>query len=837
MKKLYVAVLLILSMLFSNIVIPTKVVAAEDTLLGMNKVSENSYLELYFHPETTEIAVKVKKTGELWFSNPQDRELDAKADGVNKGKLSSQLSITYYNSSSQLDMKDNYNDSISKGQFKVSNIENGIKITYTIGTIEELIIAPNVISAERFEPFLNKLSNSDKKNVEKRYQKLSLSTLDESGKKEALEKYPTLEKNDLYVLRTGTSKFILKDIAELLKLAGYTKKDLDLDNKENNVRVQDPKEIFTIPLEYKLDNDNLVVSIPGSEIKYNKEFPLTQVKVLEFFGAADTKKQGYIFVPDGSGGLINLNNGKNHTRAYIGKVYGQDNTFKVTEKVQDILPVTMPVFGLKQDNKAFFAVIEDGDAFSTIYGDVSGRVNSYNTACAEFNTLPNEFLSLDEVMGNNKLQIFQPRIYGGSFQIRYSFLTGDDADYMGMAKWYQNYLVDKGKLTKKKVDDEIPFYLEVVGAIDKTKNFLGVPYKGMEKLTGYDEAEKLLSKLKENDVNNIKLRYTGWFNEGVSQTAASSLKLINKLGGKKGFYDLIEFTKDNGIEFFPDVDLQYAYDDTLFNGFSPSKEASRSLEKKVMLKSAFNLITNMPDEDKKSAYIISPNAIDSISNKFFKNFDDFNLLSISLNAIAADLNSDFRDNNLADRQQAIGKLTNKMKDIKEKGYNIMSNNINAYALPYVTDVVNMNMASNDFLIIDEGIPFYQIVTRGYIEYTGKPINMSANPKKEILKSMETGSGLYYKWIYGDNSVLKESDYNDMYAVNYKRSFDDAVETYKRCKDVLSDAQGMRIENHEKLKDGVYKVSYENGKSIVVNYTNQSFNYEGKLIAAEDFAEF
>lgn len=836
MKRLSIIVLIIISILFSFIPQYSKVLASEDALDGMKKVAENSYLELYFHPKTTEIVVKVKKTGELWFSNPADKGKDTKAEGTNKGKLSSQLSITYYNSSAQSSQMDNYNDSISNGQFTVSNIKDGIKIIYTIGKIEDLIIIPTVISEKRFETFLDKLSKSDRGDVEKRYQKLSLSSItDDSQKKELLTKYPTLKNGNLYVLRTGTAKFVQKDLADALKTAGYTKKDMQMDDKENEVKTTDDKEIFKIPLEYKLDNDNLIASIPGNEIKYNKEFPLTQIKLLEFFGAANTEKQGYIFVPDGAGSLINLNNGKNYSRPFIGKVYDKDNTFKTEENSENTLPVTMPVFGMKQDNQAFFAVVEDGDAFSTIYGDVSGRTNSYNTACTEFTTLPNEFLNLGDITGSNKIQLFQPRIYQGNFKIRYSFLSGQDANYMGMAKWYQKYLVDKGKLTKQKGNKQLPFYLEVVGAIDKPDNFVGIPYKGIEALTTYKETENLLSKLKSSGVSNLKLKYTGWFNGGVSQTAASSLNLISKLGGNKGFNDLIKFTTANNIDFFPNVNFQYAYGNSLFDGFSSSSEASRSLEKKVMSKTSFDLITNTLDSQKTSAFIISPNSISDIVNKFLSKFKKFDTKGISLDTMAVDLNSDFRDNSIVDREQAKGKITSEMSKMKNNGYKMLMNNANAYALPYATDIIDMNMKSNDFLITDEEIPFYQIVTRGYIEYAGEAINMTADPTKEMLKCVETGSGLYYKWIYEDNSILKDSDYNDMYAVNYKRSFEEAVQLYKRCSSVLNDVQGMKISNYEKLKQGVYKTTYENGNSIVVNYTDQSFIYNGKTVGASDFA--
>src|SRR5699024_7567515 len=68
---------------------------------GMNLIAENDFLVLYIHQETTEIAVKVKDTGHIWFSNPVDRESDTVPSGENKGILNSQVSVSYFHLTGQ----------------------------------------------------------------------------------------------------------------------------------------------------------------------------------------------------------------------------------------------------------------------------------------------------------------------------------------------------------------------------------------------------------------------------------------------------------------------------------------------------------------------------------------------------------------------------------------------------------------------------------------------------------------------------------------------------------------------------------------------------------------
>ena len=48
---------------------------------------------------------------------------------------------------------------------------------------------------------------------------------------------------------------------------------------------------------------------------------------------------------------------------------------------------------------------------------------------------------------------------------------------------------------------------------------------------------------------------------------------------------------------------------------------------------------------------------------------------------------------------------------------------NAYALPYADQIVNVPMESSHFNIVDETVPFYQMVIHGSIDYAGSPINL------------------------------------------------------------------------------------------------------------------
>ena len=77
-------------------------------------------------------------------------------------------------------------------------------------------------------------------------------------------------------------------------------------------------QIFFIPIEYRLEGKDFVVKVPADEIVYpykvktlaiGSNVSVININVLPYW-AAHADEEGYIFIPDGGGALIELTNGK-----------------------------------------------------------------------------------------------------------------------------------------------------------------------------------------------------------------------------------------------------------------------------------------------------------------------------------------------------------------------------------------------------------------------------------------------------------------------------------------------------------------------------------------------
>ncbi|MFD0616596.1 DUF5696 domain-containing protein [Paenibacillus sp. GCM10027629] len=792
-------------------------VGSEEQFLGdLRLIAENEHLQLYINDQTTEVAIKEKANGYVWYSNPKDRDDDKIAAAVNKTNLASQLLVSYYNDKGHESFMNNFAESIQRKQFEIQTTDKGVKIVYEIGTSQSGLEAiPAVIDKDRFEELiLNKIE-------------------DERARSTLRTRFFYNEEKQVYE-RKKMPDYIVKDVVATLQSVGYTVEDAKADNEKHasEAKKEAATPRFVIPLVYELDGEDLIVRIPAGEVVDTVEFPLHNVNVLPFFGAAGTSEDGYMFVPDGTGALIHLNSPKKLVRSYELPIYGMDETpwpdkidFRLSEKSR------LPVFGIKQGEHATVAIIEQGDALATITADTSGKINSYNNVGPQFRFRLMEMFPFRS--GSMKREVPQySALYQDGIALRYTFLSGNSANYVGMATHYRNYLVNKYQLERLQDTANSPFILELVGSIPVYKSFLGVPYQSVEAMTTYNQAISLLSMLKEQDIDNIQLKYSGWFNKGVDHQFPDDVNPDSVLGGKKDFQKLVQYTKDNQIGLYPDVALLRVYEEG--HGFKPSRDSAEFIQRDNVLIYDRSIVTGQFMDP--LYYLLSPRKLPDLVQSFLDSYATYGVDGISLRDLGDGLHSSVSKKETIDRPKTQQIVVDQEKLIQGKLNNVMVNGGNAYSLPSAKTIVNAPLASNKFQIIDEEVPFYSIALHGYFDIAGMPINMDRNQdeRSRLLLNLETGSNVYYEWFYGDQSSVRLTKFDYLYSANYRNWFDEAVQFYKETDPFLKQVRGQTITGHRKLADNVFETTYEKGQTVIVNYNKTDVVVDGVRIAAQNY---
>lgn len=783
---------------------------------GMVLVSENDNLKLYTNLETTEIAVYNKNDGSITYSNPQDRDTHT-GTGINASNLSSTLAVTYYNKAGNVATINNYDMSIKNGQFETESIKDGIRYIYTLADEDSIAsIVPYYISEDGLNKVMEKSSDYDARTVKGKYK---------------------LE-NGTYVLNDSAkkSKVGMEKLNKIFEKAGYTEEDYAKDMEGHE---EDESLSITIPLEYRLTDKGLEATVKAADIEEHGNVYISQIDVLQFFGAASNKAQGYILVPDGSGALINLNSG-NQATAYNQAIYDIDPVAQNYVVIEETECARLPIFGIKADDNAIFARITVGDAIASVNADVAGKLNNYNYAYASFNVREKELLNMFGVQGSKSdIPVVEKSLYKIDLSVSYSFLTKDDASYSGMARTYRKQLIDEGILKETNQSESVPLYLDIIGGVEQKKHIMGIPYEGVCAMTTYDEASEIVDNLYDSDITNLRLNYQGWFNGGIYHDVADKIKLIGSVGSKSDLESLNKKLEDKGGKLFMDVAFQKVSHES--KRFTSVLEASKYYSGYVVELGATDPSTvrqtsNLEWYDEMIYYMISPKFLNRYVDKFASKITKYDVSGINLTDLGSVLTSDKKRSELINRQQAENIVIGQYEKLAETKKNLMETGGNEYSLKYVSDIIDAPTSYSAYYIIDEQVPFYEMVIHGSISYSGEAFNLMDDDLDDdfVLNCIEYGIAPRFTLSYKDPSKMKYTSSADKYSVLYTTWLDKAKEMYGNINEALKDVDGSAMINHEKLDNGLIKVDYENGKTIYINKTSQDITVDGNTVKAKNY---
>ena len=810
---------------------------ADSKVTGMELAAENDILKLYINTKNAEVAVYDKRTGMTAYSNPVNADSDELASKTNKAYLKSQMIIDFYNTSRKSTTYNSFDYCTSLGQFSLEKITDGVRILYTIGDLTRKTgIVPLYISPERLESFLVNLNEKDAKYVRERFE----------------------EKSDIagYLMlpeRIQSAPAQMRKLNNFFEEAGYTEEDFIQDMEEAGAEGAVPMN-FVIPLEYKLEADGLKVRIPVSHNQENGDGMLYRIQLLRYFGAAGTDQEGYMLVPNGAGSIINFNNGKTDASDYNEFVYGIDpvaSDYVVRENTQQI---RMPMFGLYYKNMqaGIFTVIEQSESHASITANISGKVNSYNYVYPSFQLRGSDTLSMFGTTGADAdLPLIEPDIYSSDIIVRYSMLTKEHEGYSGMATYYRDKLIADGTLTKLEAKEEIPFYMDLIGGVQRTGYFLGAQYMDVFPMTTYKQAQEILDDLNSGGVHRVVVNYQGWFNGGFYHDAPSKIKLVKDLGSKKELEKLTDKLEAAGGKLYGDV----AFQKVAFtaDNFDYARESSRYYGAGYAVSfgqvSPVTLRQTASLGYKETLYnVISPKFLVRYVNKFADKIDKYDITGISLRDLADTLSSDKRRTEVIIRENALDIVDALLEKLDNTEKDMMANGGNSYVWKYANDLINIPTFGNSYAIIDKDVPFYQMLVHGYIDYTGSAINLDDSFDKvdSVLNMIEYGAAPHFTFTYQPSNEMKYTGLNGMYSTTYKNKVDTdgansiyswdelAKNVYAEVNNVLKHVGSAAMVKHEILESGVAKVTYDNGVVIYINNQDQAAAADGKTIPAKSY---
>ncbi len=795
-------------------------------------VIDNGQLKLTMDPLTTEFALEVKDSGKVWYSNPKDAAEDETALDDQKAFLQSPLIMSYSITQGLETTYNSYAFSAQNGIYEIVPGENEIRVNYSLGNVEKEFTIPPVSTKEEFEGYLSKMDSKDAELIKQYYKKYDVNKLTpKDDKDELLANYPIMETEVIYVLRSATKENVRKTIQDKFEEAGYTYDDYLADKELDLSTSSSENPIFNVSVIYKLDGKDLVVEVPFSDLAYDPETPIYTITPLPYFGAGGAGDKGFMLVPEGGGALIDFNNGKVSQSSYYTNVYGWDMCISRDAVVHNTRAY-YGVYGISEGDDSFICILEDGRSYASIEADVAGKNHSYNFVNAKYSICQREKYDVGDI-ANSDIYEYATNLPDETLRQRYTFV--DSGSYVEMAKSYSTYLQNEYAGYLDLVSDtSTPVAIEIVGAIDKVKQILGVPVSRPLKLTSYDEADEIISDLTASGVSNMQVKMTGWCNGGVKQKVLAKANTIGALGNKKDLQNLINNAEKNGNTVYLNGITQYAYDSDFIDGFFSYRDAAKLISKERAELHEYSHITYGDRDDLDPYYLLHTELAEKYADKLVNTSQKYSA-GAAFQDLGMDLSSDFYKKKTYSREEVLKRQVDELKSFNESGTPLMINMGNDYAIPFCSMATEMDLRGSEYTIIDECVPFFQLAVHGRVNYTGDPINICGNVEDEILYSAEYGAGLCFSFMKEDSFATQKTLYTEYYGSYYDAWKEKMLEIYTRYNDELGHTFNQEMVGHENLTADVSCTEYKDGTKVYVNYGYSDYSADGGIkVPARDY---
>lgn len=798
--------------------------------------SSNNRFEFVFDPVTTQFILKDNVTGHEWYSNPpvedtfgriipETVELQKSALVVDYiTQIGATVSLTSYKYSVYDFNEESYLSEYSNDLAPSFSVKyEGNKVTVLYQLVKKGIdytFFPAQISKERLDYFITENKRMVEEGVE------GVRPLSSTDLTRLRNWYELDEKTDPerpFYKFSGThahmSGLQIRNLYEIFYInCGYTREDAEFDNAMFGVEINMDRPDFSVAIEYEINNDGLKVTIPAKSIIERGSYKIAKIKILPYFSTAKLGTEGYMIIPDGSGAVINFDNEKLAYGGFSKRVYGTDTSYYDEIKPVAIEDVLFPMYGMvnKTDNVGLVVTADKASTAMNLYADISERIDSYNKIGFEAFVRESQtvWIGLGS-LAKSYIKWTDDRLMN-DIELNYHFIESDKNNYNDIAKFYRNYL----GLEDKDNTRSTVLNLELIGSYDYDTNFLGIGYTAYDAMTTYEQAITILEQMKTNGAEYLNVLLRGWQDSGLINPSISKITLSKEMGGKKGLKKFIEYTSKNNINFYPY--LSFSEYNEFNESFGRQHYSSRTVGNEFSYRFPYNPAFNIFDATLDEFMIVSPKYYTTFMNKFINQFKKkVGINSVAFDFLGSSLGGDYKKRSQFYKESAMIEQVKSLAKAYESGIN----NINLftpyqYALPYVSNALEVPYTSTSYEIFDYSIPFYQLVVAGSFDYSG--ISYNANDEKgmmyHLMRLLETGSNVHFTFTYEDSAKLIMTKYNQYYYTQYTKWLNEvdflvkSLNEYKIHEGVLS--------SHQQLANGVFKVTYSNGVEVILNYTER-----------------
>lgn len=379
--------------------------------------------------------------------------------------------------------------------------------------------------------------------------------------------------------------------------------------------------------------------------------------------------------------------------------------------------------------------------------------------------------------------------------------------------------------------EHMPMILTLIGGGTKP----GLIGNYFEATTTFEEATRIIEQLRREGIHQITVVYEGWQASGTRYTD-ERFPIPQQLGGEQALEQFAARMEAYGIEVFLQdfvgwkkpqhsnfsikgdgirrIDSTVLLEDDKLDGHVPMSgsgvmdvlESNTTSEQQRFIPTLQTVIQSQQEviEKFKSLGVDGVYYEDGPGNMRFSNFHATHRLTRGDTAAYYASLLDYTEEHLG----SVAVF---------RGFDDVLSNVDV--------VQELPLTSSHDLLIDETVPFYPIALHGAVLYTGVPGNMRSEEITEKLRALEYGAIPSFVVTATPSRLLQHTDYAYIYSSEFAMWKQQIVDEYADFQ-LLANVVHQRIIDHEKLAEGVYRTTYEDGTTVTVDYMSGQYVVEG-----------
>lgn len=552
------------------------------------------------------------------------------------------------------------------------------------------------------------------------------------------------------------------------------------------------KEGLIIPLVFKGEDAALRVTIPVGEIveQFGISRKILEIGLLPELLTSKVDDDGHFMLPTFSGTLVKFKGPAptvNRDRLYM----EQEEWEKYT---------LLNCFAMRKGASGALGIVTKGDfhCWATTELNQSG----VNRIYASFGVRHHE--------GELRAQAVK--------EVLYCFFKGKEADYPGMAKRYRQYLIrERGVSPLKTRLADNPTLAYSVDAM-RVKIFMGMKHpfvvdgsSPMETYATFDQAGKILDKMKASGIDRAIVTLVGWNLGGHDGAYPTRFPVEPALGGEAGLRRLIKKALSMGYQIVPHDNVTDIY------------RAAPDFDYEFTARTEYGEALAAGLWGGGQGFKVCPAVY---LDRYGYDFTRIKNLGFSghyyMDAQATVMWRCHDRRHPADEEQFAKSLA-AMTQLPREMYGAVSVECGpAFALPFIDEAATIhnaiaypaalgNCPENFRRIVERCVPFYQVAVHGLVTYQGGWVHGYRGRPGGVAR------GLLQELAFGARPSMEVSYVRSPNGDLYTDSIRDVKDAYKRSFVKLKGLHVETVEEFEEIAPEAYRTIYSNGVEVAVNF--------------------